>query len=439
MKGRGMVKLFELAVLVVVLALAGPACTPAVTPTAVPTKAAATPTPGTATAIQPTKPPASPAASPTTSAGSRPAGNPVKVGYITPLTGPAAAFGQMESIMVFLGEEDVNASGGINGSPLQIVKFDSPSDPQQAVTGVRKFAGDENALAILGPWFSGEFEVAAPLANDLQIPLIGMRTTKPGMSDNNRPWEFRITVTDDILTPALIAAFKKANPNVKRVLVVGDTKQSVTQSMVVDVWPKYLKEAGLAVQDTVGYDSGTTDFSAIITKIKDLKPEAIAYSATPPGNPVGFAKELFNQQVRVPVMNTIHFINGPFVFQAAKEMEGWLTVSQVDPSNPDPKAQDVIRRWQSKADADPNVPKPARVTVEGNGYDVVLILADIMRKAGIKSDTAPKDARTRIRDGFAGLKDYKGISGNITMKPNGDATTLPTVMTARNGAWEVVK
>ncbi|MDO8690055.1 MAG: ABC transporter substrate-binding protein [Dehalococcoidia bacterium] len=437
MKGRGMGKLIQLAALVSILALAGSACTPAATPTAVPTKAAAAASP-TAAAVQPTKPAGTPAASPTTSAGSKPAGS-VKIGYITPLTGPAAAFGQMESVMVSLGEDDVNASGGINGSPLQIVRFDSPSDPQQAVTGVRKFAGDENALAIMGPWFSGEFEVAAPLANDLQIPLIGMRTTKPGMSDNNRPWEFRITVTDDILTPALIAAFKKANPNVKKVLVVGDTKQSVTQSMVADVWPKYLKEAGLAVQDTVGYDSGTTDFSAIITKIKDLKPEAIAYSATPPGNPVGFAKELYNQQVRVPVMNSVHFINGPFVFQAAKEMEGWLTVSQFDPSNPDPKAQEIIKRWQTKVDADPNVPKPARVTVEGNGYDVVLILADVMRKAGVKSDTAPKDARTKIRDGFAILKDYKGISGNITMKPNGDAITLPTVMIARNGAWEVVK
>ncbi|MDP2937366.1 MAG: ABC transporter substrate-binding protein [Dehalococcoidia bacterium] len=421
------------------LVLATAACAPAAAPTATPTKApAAAPT----TASQATKPLGTPAtgaaASPTTVA-SKPTGNPVKIGYITPVTGPAAAFGLMESVMVSLGEEDVNGSGGINGSPLQIVKFDSPSDPQQAVTGVRKLAGDEKAFAIIGPWFSGEFEVAAPLANDLQIPLIGMRVTKPGMTDNNRPWAFRITVTDDILTPALVAAFKKANPNVKNVLVVGDTKNSVTESMVKDVWPKYLKDAGFNVQGSVGYDSGTSDFSAIVTKIKDAKPEAIAYSATPAGNPVGFAKELYNQQVRVPVMNTIHFINGPFISQAAKEMEGWLTVSQFDPSNPDPKVQAVIKRWQAQADADTKVPKPARVTVEGNAYDVVSIIGDIMRKAGIKADTSVQDARPKIRDGFANLKDYKGISGNITMKPNGDATTLPTVMIARNGAWEVMK
>lgn len=433
------------AVLVLVLA----ACAPAATPTATPTKAtapaattAAAPT-TTAPTVAATKPAGTPAVSqPTTAptkAAASPTGNPVKIGYITPVTGPAAAFGLMESVMVSLGQDDVNNSGGINGSPLQIVKFDSPSDPQQAVTGVRKLAGDEKAFAIIGPWFSGEFEVTAPLANDLQIPLIGMRVTKPGMTDNNRPWAFRITVTDDILTPALVTAFKKANPNIKNVIVVGDTKNAVTESMVKDVWPKFLKDGGLNVQGTVGYDSGTTDFSAIVTKIKDMKPEAIAYSATPAGNPVGFAKELAAQQIKVPVMNTIHFINGPFVATAAKEMEGWLTVSQFDPSNPDPKVQDVIKRWQAKVDADSNVPKPARVTVEGNAYDVVTIMGEVMRKAGIKADTPLTEARTKVRDGFANLKDYKGISGNITMKPNGDATTLPTVMIARNGAWEVVK
>ncbi len=410
---------------------------PAATPTAAAKPAATTPAATTPAAATPAA--TKPAATPTTAAAAKPTGAAIKIGYVTPITGPAAAFGLMESVMVSLGQDDVNNAGGINGSPLQVVKFDSPSDPQQAVTGVRKLAGDEKAFAIIGPWFSGEFEVTAPLANDLQVPLIGMRVTKPGMTDNNRPWTFRITVTDDILTPALVAAFKKANPNIKNILVVGDTKNSVTESMVKDVWPKYLKDAGLNVQGSVGYDSGTSDFSAIITKIKDMKPEAIAYSATPAGNPVGFAKELYNQQVRVPVMNTTHFINGPFVYQAAKEMEGWVTASQFDPSNPDPKAQDVIKRWQAKVDADTSVPKPARVTVEGNSYDVVLIVADIMRKAGVKGETALQEARTKIRDGFASLKDYKGISGNITMKPNGDAITLPTIMVARNGAWEVVK
>ena len=424
-----------LLVLAAVLVLAAAACAPAATPTPTPTKAPPAASPSTAAPkAEATKPAVTPTAAP-----SKPTGTAIKIGYLTPLTGPTAAYGQMESIMVFLGEEDVNKTGGINGSPLQVIRYDSPFDPKQAVTLVRKLALDDKAFAILGPFSSGEMDVAAPLANDLQVPVIGMKTTKPGFSENHRPWEFRVTVTDDIMTPALVAAFKKANPNVKKVLIVGDTKEAVTESMVNAVFPKYLKEAGYEVQGPVGYEFGTTDFSPIVTKIKDMKPEAIAYSATTKANPVGFAKELSAQQVRVPVIASVHFINSTVVSQAAREMEGWMSVSQFDPTSPDPKAQDVSKRWQAKADADANVPKPARITVEANAYDVVLIVADIMRKTNITPSTPLQEARTKIRDGMQNLKDYKGISGNITMKANGDATTLPVVMVARNGAWEVVK
>ncbi len=421
------------------------ACAPVAAPTATPTKAPAGATASAPATSGPTAPAkataqsSTSAATPGAAAGTKPSGTPIKIGYLTPLTGPSAPFGALETISINLGETDINTSGAINGYPLQIVRYDSPFDPQQAVTLVRKLAGDDKVLAILGPYSSGEMDVAAPLANQLQIPVIGMKTTKPGFSENHRPWEFRFTSTDDITTPAIIAGFKKLHPDVKSVLIVGDTKESVTSSMVNDIWPKYLKDAGLAVQGTVGYDSGTTDFSAIVTKIKGMNPQAIAYSATPKGNPVGFAKELATQQVKVPVMSSVHFVPGPFVVQGGAAMEGWLAAAWFDRTSTDPKAQDFLKRWQAQADVDPKVSKPALLTLEANTYDVMLILGDIMRKANITPETPLQEARTKIRDGLAAVKDYKGVSGNITMQPNGDASIPATVLIARNGAWQVVK
>lgn len=414
------------------------ACTPAAAPTPAPTKAApaASPTVAIKAAETATQ---KPAAVTPTAAAAKPNATPIKVGYLTPLTGPSAPFGALEKVSIALGEEDISKSGGINGYPIQVIRYDSPFDPQQAVTLVRRLATDDKVFAILGPYSSGEMDVAAPLANQLQIPLIGMKTTKPGFSDQYRPWEFRVTVTDDLHTQAVVAAFKKVNPNIKRVLIVGDTKESVTEFMVSQVWPKYLKEAGLDIQGTIGYDSGTTDFTAIVTKIKDAKPDSIAYSATPKGNPVGFAKELAAQGVKVPVMADTHFTPGLFAYQAGKDMEGWLSTLFIDPTNPDPKVQDFVKRWQAKADADPDVTKPAKLTLEANSYDVLMILADIMRKANLTPNTPLQEARTKIRDGFASLKDYKGVSGTISMGANGDATWPATVVVCKNGFWEVLK
>ena len=80
----------------------------------------------------------------------------------------------------------------------------------------------------------------------------------------------------------------------------------------------------------------------------------------------------------------------------------------------------------------------ARLAV-ANDYDVVMILADIMRKANITPETPLQEARILIRDGLAAVKDYKGVSGTITMQPNGDASIPATVLIARSGAWQVVK
>lgn len=181
------------------------------------------------------------------------------------------------------------------------------------------------------------------------------------------------------------------------------------------------------------------DIIAIVTKIKEMKPAAIAYSATPLGNPVGFAKELALQQVNVPVMADAHFVPGPYVNQGGAAMEGWLAAAFFDATTTDPKAQDFNKRWQAAADADPNVNKPALLTQEADDYDVVMILADIMRKANVTPDTPLQSARPAIRDGLAAVKDYKGISGNITMQPSGDATWPPVVVIAHNGTWQTVK
>ena len=45
---------------------------------------------------------------------------PVKLGLITPLTGPIGSYGKAQELVMKLAVEDVNANGGINGSQLQL-------------------------------------------------------------------------------------------------------------------------------------------------------------------------------------------------------------------------------------------------------------------------------------------------------------------------------
>ena len=438
-KGRWGLGLIALAAVLVLLVTA---CGPAAAPTPTPTKAAPAATPTTAApkpAAEPTKP-AAPAATPTT-APSKPTGAPIKMGFVTPLSGPLASFGVLQRIAVKLAEEDVNAAGGINGAPLQLFIEDSPFDPRQAVTVVRKLAEQDKVFAIVGPYATGEFENAAPLSNELKLTVVSPSAMKPGVASRNRPYSFQMNLRDDIAEPIAIDAFKKKYPNVKRVVLTGDTKEAVTESMVKEVFPKLLKEKGLEIIDTVAFETTITDFGPVVTKIKGLNPDGVVLAALMPAG-INFAKEYERQGVKAPVLTSAHVIGGPFVQNAGTSVEGWIMPGLFNWEGTDPKIQSFVKRFFERAAADPAVkPPPAHVSTEGIYYDTVMILADLMKKAGIKADTPLQEARDKIRDGMLNLKDYQGLSGKINMNSTTGETTregMPAI-TADKGKWAVVK
>ena len=413
-------------------------CAPAATPTAAPTKApaaAATTAPPTAVA---TKPAAAPAAAPTAAA-VKPTGKPIKIGFILPLTGRVAGYGARQKISVQLAVEDVNAAGGINGSPLEVSLVDDAADPQQSVTLVRRLANDDKVPVILGPLTSGAFEVAAPLANELKIPLATTTATKPGITDQNRPWVFRFAGLDATMTPMAIVGYKKLYPNAKKLVIAGDTKESVNSNVIKNIYPSALKDAGLTVIDTVAFDTGVADFSAIVTKIKGFSPEGIAYSSLTP-EAIGISKELKLQGVTVPVVASLQNWGGPEIVQAKDTLEGWVAPGSFDEDAQDALSKSVVDRFAKIGEVDPAVGKPAYVGNWANAYDSILAVAKVMRDAKITPDTDLQKAREAIRDGLQNLKGFKGLLGSdMSMQPNGDVATNRMAFVAKAGKWTLIK
>lgn len=444
-KSRWAMGLVSLAVVLVFLLTA---CAPAVTPTPTPIKAAPTataaPKPAATAAPAPAATPTTaapkPAATPTTAAPKPASGTPIKIGFVTPLSGALASFGVLQRIAVKLAEEDINTSGGINGAPIQLLIEDSPFDPKQAVTVVRKLAETDKVFAIVGPYSTGEFENAAPLSNDLKLTVVSPSAMKVGVASRNRPYSFQMNLRDDIAQPVAIDAYKKKFPNVKRVVLTGDTKEAVTEAMVKDIFPRFLKEKGLEIIDTITFETTMTDFSAVVTKIKSLNPDGVVIAALMPAG-INFAKEYERQGIKAPVLTSAHVTGGPFVENAGTSVEGWIIPGLFNWESTDPKIASFVKRFYERGAADPAVkPPPTHISTEGIYYDTVMIFADIMRKAGIKPDSPLQEARDKIRDGMQNLKDYQGLSGKISMNPTGETTRegMPA-STADKGKWAIVK
>ncbi|MDP2937352.1 MAG: ABC transporter substrate-binding protein [Dehalococcoidia bacterium] len=417
------------------------ACAPGAAPTPTPTNAPAAASPTAAPKAEPTKPaekPAEkPAATPTT-APSKPTGASIKVGFLTPLSGFAAPFGHNQKYGVILAQEDINQGGGINGSPLEVLTRDSPFDPKEAVTLMRNLDEKDKVFAILGPYSSGEFEVAAPLANELQIPTITNLSLKPGVTAANRPWTFRVQLVHDITLPVAIDAFKKKYPAVKKVVIVGDTKEAVNQVMVKDLFPKMLQQAGFDLIGTVEFNQGTTDFGAIVTKAKESNAQGIAVAGIPT-DVATLAKEMARQGFQLPTVTGAQIMGSNFPQMAGTSVEGWVAAGTFDPASSDPAVQKFVSRISSRMETDAGVVKPIWLAYEPQTYDTVMAMADIMRKAAITPNTAVKDARTKIRDGFQNLKDYPGLVGSISVLPTGETTWKPVPFVVQGGKWVAIK
>ncbi|MDP2856968.1 MAG: ABC transporter substrate-binding protein [Bacillota bacterium] len=418
------------------------ACAPTAAPTPTPTKAP--PPPATPTAAAPKveatkpaeKPAEKPAATPTTAV-SKPTGKAVKVCYLTPLSGPVAVFGLPQSIAVKMAQEDINNSGGINGSPLEVLMKDSPFDPKQAVTLVRECAEKDQALAIFGPYSSGEYDVAAPLAKDLSLPVISATSSKVGGTLPGRPWAFRISNTDDVMQDAGVRYFNRANPQVKKMVIVGDIAAAVIEPIIKTHFPASFKKYGLELLGTVEFTTGMTDMSAVVTKIKSMNPEGIAVIGLP-AEWMLVAKELARQGVKLPVLTTNHAAGGNTVFVVKDEVEGWILSHHFQEDLPGPEREAYVKRFKALGEADPRMPKPVYATVEAYMYDALMYSAKVMREGKVTGDTPAQQARVILRDGFNAMKGYKGIVRTYEMNQDGDAVGQPFPVVARKGRWELL-
>lgn len=416
------------------------------TPTPVPTKAPSAPAPAATKApsapqatAAPTKAPSAPPATPAAAApakAAKPSGTPIKVAHIAPFSGAFSPYGIGQGIAAKLALEDINGSGGINGRPLELVVFDSPFNPQQAVTGLRKVAEQDKVFAVVGPFSSSEVEAAAPIANQLQIPLIAAAATKPGIIQPNRPWAFRYVELDETAFPVAVDGFKKVYPNAKTIVITGDVKDAVYEYSLRNLWPRVFKEKGLELKDTLDFERGMTDFSGLVTKIKGMNTDAVGVTGNI-GEIALLAKELERQGVKKPTITGFGTEMAPLLATVGSAAEGWVGPRHSTPDNTDPLFQKFLPRFNDLIKAE-NV-KIDQVSLEPATYDVLMILAEIMRQSNITPETNLQQARTAIREGFGKVKDRKGLFGTVSVGADGETHWTPFIHVARNGKWELVK
>lgn len=132
-------------------------------------------------------------------------GEPIKVGMVASITGPAATFGVAEANGARAVVGDINRSGGIDGRKVELVEFDDKTDPTEAARGASELVTRDEVVAIIGPTTGSSTLALAPIASQAKVPFFSGAGTA-ALADRNAdfyPWSFLSVPNDKVVVPAI--------------------------------------------------------------------------------------------------------------------------------------------------------------------------------------------------------------------------------------------
>ena len=367
------------------------------------------------------------------------ASDPIKVGLLTPMTGPNPDWGKRQIVAMEIALEKINLRGGVNGTPVEMFALDTGGDPAKALNAYRELVDSDKVLAVIGPFMSGAFEALRPLTNEEKVCIISTVSAKPGLCDLEKyPYAFRMTVTAEKSESASVKAWAKAN-RIKTVVILYEGEDPYSASIGKMIWPKTLADMKVKVLDEknpILFSRGETAFTEQLNLLKKYNPDGICIAGMPP-EAAHFLKALRSQGFKQPVLGSSSITGRTLIEMAGKDAEGVMSNSAYNAQDPSPKVQDYVNRFVKQCEK--TYPD---LGCQSDQFDVVVydifeFLADIMKKQGITGDPARiQENRDKIRNGLAHMKAWRGTAGMMAFDKKGDGIRTILIIKVKDGKWQ---
>ncbi len=366
----------------------------------------------------------------TFSAGSGFAVEPIKLGAIFSVTGPASFLGEPEKNTVELTVDLINQQGGVLGRPLEVIVYDDETDVNKCVLNMDKLLRKDKVVAVIGPTTSGNSLAVAMKPGQHEIPLMSCASAEKIVVPV-LPYVFKNTPSDryavlKILEHARARGYKKI-----AAITVSDGFGQAGRAFIRELVPA---EGFELVADEV-YGPKDTDMTAQLTKIKSTNPDAIICWGTNPG-PAVIARNRKQLGIETPLYQSHGVASKKFIELAADAAEGLLlpagrliVAEQLPEDNPQ-KA--VLLQYKTLYESRFNSPVS---TFGGHGWDGVMLLKAAIEKAGTDDPKA-------IRDALEQITGHVGTAGIFNFSPedhNGLDAGAFTMIEIVNGDWKIVE
>ncbi len=210
----------------------------------------------------------------------QPDGDPIAIGFLGELTGPFAIWGIPARNGMQLAVEEINAAGGVDGRPLELVVRDTQGTPEEGVTALRGMIERDGVVAVGGIISSDVGLATSRIAETEEVPLFLVKAGSDAILTPDTRYTFRTCLPAAPMTMGPFAQFI-ASEGVTRVgAIIADY-----------AWGRAIEDA---IVEQVGALDGIdpqievapvpeTDFTTYLRRLEDLDPELLIATGHPPG------------------------------------------------------------------------------------------------------------------------------------------------------------
>lgn len=350
----------------------------------------------------------------------------IKIGINAPITGDIPKVGEGTKYAAQMWLEGITAAGGLEVGgkkyPVELVIEDNESKAESAVKVNTKLITEDEVLVIVGPQASKQAVPAGDVANNYKTPMISPWSTNPEAT-KDRPFVFRGCFLDPFQGPV---AAKFINEE------FGYTKAAVLYDVASD-YPKglaaFFKKAWEDLNgegSVVAYESFTTkdaDFSSQLTKIINSDAEVL------------FTPQYYNEVALIvqqahqlgwdkPIVGSDSWGSAETVTLCGKDCYGLFFSTHYAAAGAKGATKEFIDKYNAKYGYVPD-------DVGALTWDALRIVQTAIEACGTITWDLKKD-RQNIRNAMATIKEFEGITGNMTFTEEGDPIKCAVIVRISN-------
>jgi branched-chain amino acid transport system substrate-binding protein len=201
----------------------------------------------------------------------------LKLAILAPLSGPVPTFGVSTRDGALLAIKQWNDAGGVLGMQIQAIVEDSQCTPDPAVNAANKVIDQDKVHYIMGEVCSSASIPVSEIANAKHVLQISGTSTNPSVvrdaNGNVKPYTFVACYNDDT-QGKVMAKFAYATLNAKTAFIMYDQANDYVKGLAT-YFEKYFTADGGTIVGKETYTSKDTDFSTILAKVANAKPDIV--------------------------------------------------------------------------------------------------------------------------------------------------------------------